>query len=155
MEEKSMINSLNQRSIDIAMVVIVNLINVALIGIFLSRPFSLPKVEYFLGLFMAGLVLPIIGLVVQSVRGHREWWTIVLPIILATFLLVEFVLEYALGINWRKTWMVGPVLLLYYVSLMVMIGYAFLANRTYGVVTLITYFLGLGATWYSLSRVGY
>jgi hypothetical protein len=155
MEEGAMIKTLDYRSIDLAMVVIANLVNVALIGIFISRPYSLPKVEYYLGLFLAGLVLPIIALVIQNARGQREWWTIVLPIILAAFLLIEYILEYALGINWRETWMRGPVLLHYYVSVMVMIGYAFLANKAYGVVTLITYFLSLGATWFSLSRVGY
>ena len=108
-----MIKTLDYRSIDLAMVVIANLVNVALIGIFISRPYSLPKVEYYLGLFLAGLVLPIIALVIQNARGQREWWTIVLPIILAAFLLIEYLLEYALGINWRETWMRGPVLLHY------------------------------------------
>ena len=145
----------DQHTIDVTMVVIANLVNIALTGIFLTRPFKLDQVEYFLGLFLSGLVLPIIGLVALNWRSHREWWTIVLPLLLAGFLLLDFILDYILGINWRITWMKGPILLFYYASVMVMIGYAFLTGKVYGVVTLITYFLCLGATLYSLSRVGY
>ncbi len=78
------------RIIDIAIFVIANLINLLLIGIFLSRPKGLKKVEHVLGLFVVA-----------------------------------------------------------------MIGYSFLIGKTYGFVTLGTYFLGLFATWYSYSKVGH
>jgi hypothetical protein len=36
-----------------------------------------------------------------------------------------------------------------------MIGYSFLTRELYGVITLVTYFLQLGATWYAYRRVGH
>lgn len=150
-----MTNILDTHTIDLAVVVIANLIHLALIGLFLSRPFGLPQVEYFLGLFLSGLALPLVGLAALNYRLGREWWAYVLPLVMAAFLLLEFILEYVLGINWRKTWMFGPYLLFYYLSLMLMISYAFLTGRIYGAITLVTYFLGLAATWYSYTRVGY
>ncbi len=147
--------TLDSHTIDLAVVVIANLINLALIGLFLSRPLGQPKIEYFIGLFLSALVLPLTALAVLSYKSGREWWAYVLPLVMAAFLLLEFILEYVLGINWRATRLFGPYLLFYYFSLMMMIGYAFLAGKTYGFITLITYFLGLAATWYSYTRVGH
>ena len=146
---------LDSHTIDLAVALIANLINLALIGLFLSRPLALPRVEYFLGLFLSALAIPLIGLATLNYRAGRDWWAYVLPLVMAAFLLLEFILEYVLGINWRKTWFFGPYLAFYYLSLMLMIGYAFLAGKVYGAVTLVTYFLGLAATWYSYTRVGY
>jgi hypothetical protein len=155
MEKPGMMKILDKHTIDLAVVVIANLINLALIGLFLSRPLGLPKIEYFLGLFLSALALPLISLAVLNYQAEREWWAYVLPLVMATFLLIEFILEYLLGINWRTTWLKGPFLLFYYLSLMFMIGYAFLTGIIFGAITLITYFLGLAATWYSYTRVGY
>jgi hypothetical protein len=146
---------LDNPTIDLAVVLIANLINLALIGLFLSRPLALPRVEYFLGLFLSALAIPLIGLAILSYRAGRDWWTYTLPLVMAAFLLLEFILEFVLGINWRKTWLMGPYLLFYYLSLMLMIGYAFLTGRIFGAITLVTYFLGLAATWYSYTRMGY
>jgi hypothetical protein len=150
-----MTKTLDKYTIDLAVVVIADLINLALIGLFLSRPFALPRVEYFIGLFLSALAIPLIDLAILNYRLERDRRAYVLPLIMAAFLLLEFILEYVLGINWRKTWLMGPYLLFYYLSLMFMIGYAFLTGPIYGTITLVTYFLGLAATWYSYTRVGY
>jgi hypothetical protein len=155
MEQPRMSIPLDPHTIDLAVVVIANLINLALIALFLSRPLKLPRLEYFLGLFLSALILPLIALAILNLKAGREWWSYVLPLVMAAFLLLEFILEYVLGINWRKTWFMGPYLLLYYFSLMMMIGYAFLVGKPYGFITLVTYFLGLAATWYSYTHVGY
>ena len=147
--------TLDYHTIDLAVVVIANLINLALIGLFLSRPLGQPKIEYFLGLFLSAMILPLGALAVLNYRAGREWWAFALPLIMAAFLLLEFILEYLLGVNWRGTWLRGPMLLFYYLALMFMIGYAFLTGRVYGAITLVTYFMGLAATWYSYTRVGY
>jgi hypothetical protein len=46
-----------------------------------------------------------------------------------------------------------PYLLLFYLALMAMIGYSFLLGKTYGYITLATYFLHMAATAYSYGRV--
>ena len=38
---------------------------------------------------------------------------------------------------------------------MAMVGYSFLIKKSFGYVTLCTYFLGLLATWYSYAKVGH
>jgi hypothetical protein len=90
-----------------------------------------------------------------NIAGKREWWTYVLPSILIIFLIVELLLDYILKIEFRKTRLLGPYLLLYYVSLMGMIGYSFGVDRVSGFVTLVTYFIQLAATAYSYVKVGY
>ncbi len=54
----------------------------------------------------------------------------------------------------QTAWL-GPYLLSYYLALFAMIGYAFLAGKPYGFVTLITYFINLAATFYSYALVGH
>jgi len=143
------------RIIDIAIFVIANLVNLLLMGIFLSRPKGLKKVEYVLGLFTVSMILPVSVAVILNILGKRDWWTLVLPLVLILFLAVELLFDYILKLNFRKTRLLWPYLFLYYVALMAMIGYSFLIGRPYGFVTLGTYFLSLFATWYSYSKVGH
>ncbi len=143
------------RIIDIAIFVIANLVNLLLMGIFLSRPKGLKKVEYVLGLFTVSMILPVSVAVILNILGKRDWWTLVLPLVLILFLAVELLFDYILKLNFRKTRLLWPYLFLYYLALMAMIGYSFLIGRPYGFVTLGTYFLSLFATWYSYSKVGH
>jgi cellulose synthase/poly-beta-1,6-N-acetylglucosamine synthase-like glycosyltransferase len=146
---------LTYRMVDTALFLIANLVNVLLIGIFLSRPWGLKRVERVLGLVSISLALPLGFAVVANATGGREWWTIALPSLLAAFLVVELILDYILRLPFRSSRLLGPYLLLYYLSLMGMIGYAFLVSEAYGFITLATYFLNLLATWYSYSKVGH
>jgi hypothetical protein len=141
--------------IDIGIFVIANLINLLLIGIFLSRPKGLKKVEHILGLFVVAMILPVGLAIILNILGKREWWAIVLPLILILFLAVESLLDYILRLNFRKTRWLWPYLFLYYLAMMAMIGYSFLIGKPYGFVTLGTYFLSLFATWYSYAKVGH
>lgn len=141
--------------VDTALFLIANLVNILLIGIFLSRPWGLKRVERVLGLVSIALALALGFTVVMNALGGREWWTVVLPSLLAAFLIVELILDYILRLPFRSSRLLGPYLLLYYLSLMGMIGYAFLVSEAYGFITLATYFLNLLATWYSYSKVGH
>jgi hypothetical protein len=71
------------------------------------------------------------------------------------FLLLELLLDYVLQIPFRGTRLFWPYLALFYLSAWMMIGYSFLVDGVYGFITLITYFLSLGATAYSYSQVGH
>jgi hypothetical protein len=146
---------MDYRIIDIAIFIIANLVNLLLIGIFLSRPKGLKKVEHVLGLFVVAMILPVGVAIILNFLGKREWWTIVLPLIFIVFLKVELLFDYILTWNFRKTRWLWPYLLLYYTASMAMIGYSFLIGKPYGFVTLGTYFLGLFATWYSYAKVGH
>ena len=141
--------------IDIGIFIIANLFNLLLIGIFLSRPISMAKVERVCGLISVSMILPLAAAVILNLTGKREWWTVVLPSVLILFLAVELVFDYILKWNFRKTRWLWPYLLLFYAALMAMIGYSFLIGKTFGFVTLGTYFLNLLATWYSYAKVGH
>ncbi len=141
--------------IDITLFVVANLVNILLVGVFLSRPKGLKQVEHVLGIFLTVLAVPVVISVIVNIMGKREWWTIVLPSLLVVFLIVELILDYILKLDFRHTSLLWPYLLLYYVSLWGMIGYTFLIGTFYGGITLATYFLNLLATWYSYSRVGH
>ena len=87
------------RIIDIGIFVMANLINLLLIGIFLSRPKGLQKLEHILGLFVVAMILPVGLAIILNILGKREWWAIVLPAILILFLAVELLFDYILKLN--------------------------------------------------------
>ena len=72
-----------------------------------------------------------------------------------TFLIIEVVLDYVLKSDFRNTSLIGPYLLLYYISILGMIGYSFLVEKKYGFITLVTYFLSQFAALYSYMKVGH
>jgi hypothetical protein len=72
---------------------------------------------------------------------------------MTAYLAVEYMLDYRLKSNFRQTRWLGPYLLLYYLGLFALIGYAFLVDRAAGFITLATYFINLAATGFSYSRV--
>lgn len=150
-----MMNHVDFTAIDIGLAVIANLANLLLVGIFLSRPSGRDKLEFVLGLAFMALALPLTGAVLLNALAGRPWWTIALPIPLIQFCGAELILDYLLKLDFRHSDLLRPYLLLYYVSLVAMMGYAFGVGKAAGLITLGTYALNLGATWYSYSRVGH
>lgn len=140
---------------DVALVVITNLFNLAVAGIMASRVGRWKRLERALGWLSNALALPVGIALILNILGRREWWAIVLPGLFLAFLLIELILDYILKLEFRRTRLLGPYLLLFYAAQMGMIGYAFLVREVYGVVTLVTYFLCLGSTWYSYAMVGH
>jgi hypothetical protein len=69
--------------------------------------------------------------------------------------MLEILLDCICKIEFRNTRLLGPYLLMYYTSLFGMIGYPFQIGTTYGVITLVTYFIHQIATFYSYFRVGH
>jgi hypothetical protein len=146
---------IDYRLVDIALVVIANLFNLLVTGIFVSRAKQWKRAEEPLGWISVALALPVAIALVLNILGDREWWASVLPALLLAFLIVELILDYILKLAFRRTRFLGPYLLLFYAAQMGMIGYAFLAGEIFGAITLVTYFLCLGATGYSYSKVGH
>ena len=141
--------------VDLALFVIANLFNLVVAGIFFSRAKALKQAEDTLGWISIALGLPVGIALILNLLGGREWWAAVLPGLLLAFLTVELILDYILKLAFRRTRLLGPYLLLFYAAQMGMIGYSFLVGEIYGAITLVTYFLCLGATGYSYSKVGH
>lgn len=135
---------LDKKLVDINVVVIVNIINLLLVVMFVGRISDQPIFAQLSGMGTILLGVPLLFLALANFRLNREWWTIVLPLLLVIFLGVELLLDYILHIDFRSTWLVGPYLLIFYIASMGMVGYAFLVKVPYGIITLLTYFLQVG-----------
>jgi hypothetical protein len=147
--------NINERTIDLVVFICANLFNLFIICIMISRPFGLERLERVVGILNILLLIPLIIAVILNFASGRDWWTFVLPLVMIAFLILELLLDYVLKIPFRETRLLWPYLALFYLSAWMMIGYTFLVNRTFGFITLITYFLGLAATAYSYSQVGH
>jgi len=139
--------------IDTTLFIAANVVNLMVIGIMLSRPFGLGRLEKVLGLVSVSCALPLAAGAAFNAAAGRPWWAVLLPVLLAAFLVLELVLDYILKMPFRQTRLLGPYLLAFYVGVNAMVGYCFQVNNVYGFVTLGTYLLGLLATWYSYSQV--
>lgn len=67
---------------------------------------------------------------------------------------VEVVFEYILKLEFRQTWLVGPYLVLFFVSNMFMVGYTFLVRQTFGFVTLVINFGMTAISIYARMKTG-
>jgi hypothetical protein len=140
---------------DVVVVIAANALNLLLIGVFLARAADAQQLERQFGLLAVALVLPFALSALGNALAQRPWWAVALPLVAVAYLIVELILDYLLGLDFRHTVFLGPYLLLFYAAQWAVIGYAFAVDRVAGFVTLVTYFLCLGATAYSYSRVGH
>jgi len=147
----SMIDKITPQIVDLSFFILANLFNGFMVGIFIARKRGLERVEYCLGLILISLMIPAGILSALNFTSHREWWTFYLPLLVFLFLLAELILDYLLKTDFRNGPLLFPYLALYYLALLGMIGYTFLIGRVYGYITLFTYFLNQGATWYAHS----
>jgi hypothetical protein len=143
------------RAVDIGVFVIANVINLVLVAIFLARTRRKARVEHALGWITVAAAIPLAMAVGINVLAGRPGWYWALPLVTVVFLAVEFLLDYVLKTDFRHGRLLAPYLVLYYLSEFAMIGYSFLVGKPYGLITLVTYFINLGATFYSYARVGH
>ena len=134
--------------IDFSIFIIANLINLLISILFIFRQKKQEKIEYWLGLIVVFLALPIVAFMAINWIGNRDWWTFILLLPMVLYAVIELLFDYILKLEFRKTALLWPYLLIYYTALNGMIGYTFLVNRVFGFVTLSTYFINLFATWY-------
>jgi hypothetical protein len=143
------------QKLDLIVVVIANWLNIILTVIFLNRVLGRPEWEHRLGYGTILMAIPLALIALVNLAGGRGWAFWILPLITVAFLIAEFVLDYWLKFDFRHSAWLGPYLLLYYLGLFAMIGYAFLVGKPQGFITLLTYFVNLAATFFSYARVGH
>lgn len=142
------------RKVDLPVFGLANLFNFIMVFVFLARIRGASHLP-FVGLLWGVFVLILVILTALNTTAGRDWWAIVLPALFAVFLMLEILLDYILKLDFRSTRLLGPYLLLYYLSLFGMIGYTFQIGKTYGFFTLVTYFIHQAATFHSYFRVGH
>jgi len=138
--------------IDLVVVISANLYNLLMTSIFFTRPKGWRRFERIAGLVMVGLAVPLGAAVVLNALGKRDWWFVVLPLPLILHCVVELLLDYILKLDFRKTRLLGPYLVLFFLGQIGLIGYAFAVGAIQGFVTLATYFLCLGAMRYAHAK---
>ncbi len=141
--------------VDLVVVLAANLINLLLTIMFFSRAQHKPRTGQAAGWAAVGMAVPLALAVILNLLAQRSWPFWLLPLITIAYCAVELLLDGILKIDFRHNRLLGPYLALYYLGLMAMIGYAFLVGKPYGFVTLLTYFVNLGMTAYSFSKVGH
>lgn len=116
------------RSVDLAVVAVANLMNLIMVAVFALRTMRVEHPQV-VGLVWVGLILVLTAVAGINVRASREWWAIALPLLLVVFLIVEVVLDYITEFESRSTILLGPYLVLYYLSALGMIGYSFATEK--------------------------
>jgi hypothetical protein len=115
---------IRDQTVDLVVVGVANLMNIIMVFVFILRTRRIQH-PLIVGIAWGAFILVLFAAVLLNIRAERAWWTIVIPLLLALFLLFELALDYAFKIEFRSTWLLGPYLLMYYASIMGMIGYAF------------------------------
>lgn len=145
---------LSERQSDRTVILTANFFNLIMVGIFYARTKGALHPVIF-GLVWALFILLLSAAGINNYRAEREWWSYILPLIMVIFLAVELVLDYIIHYDFRSTNLLTPYLILYYLAILGMIGYGFLAGKKWGFITLATYFLSQAAALYSYSQVGH
>ena len=142
------------KSTDLAVISVVNLFNIIMIAVFIIRT-QQPGHFLIAGIVWVVFIAVLAVVVFQNIRAKRGRWFTLMPALFGIFLIVEVILDYVLKIDFRNTGLLTPYLILYYASILGMIGYSFLVEKKYGFITLVTYFLSQFAALYSYMRVGH
>jgi hypothetical protein len=141
--------------VDLVIVVATNLMSLLLAGMFILRAQHRSSAGETAGWLAVSMAIPLaVGLVV-NILSQREWPFWALPLITISYCILELLLDGILKIDFRHNRLLGPYLAVYYLGQMAMIGYAFLVSKPFGFITLLTYFVNLGATAFSFARVGH
>jgi hypothetical protein len=141
------------RVVDLGVFAVANLINLLLAVMFVARGRRNQRLEKAAGLAVVLSAFPLAAASVLNAVGHRSGWSWGLPLLMIAFCVVEYVVDYARKIEFRGRRAMKPYLMLFYLALMALIGYSFLLGKSYGYITLATYFLQMGATAYSYGRI--
>ena len=102
-----MINRINPQSTDIVIFIVANIVNLLVVGVFLSRTKGLQDLEYYIGLILIIMALPLITAVIFNIIDKRDWWSIVLPLPLILYCFIELLFDYILNLNFRNTALVS------------------------------------------------
>ena len=146
-----MLNHFDNRSIDYAVFLIANLINILMSGLWYCRIKQFEKIEYFIGIAVIAMAIPIGLAIYFNIMEKREWWTVVLLLPIILFNISILIFDYISPINWRANALLWPMITTYYFGLIGLLGYSFSIGLPYGFISLTTYFVNLFFTWYAHS----
>jgi hypothetical protein len=122
--------------------ILANLMNILLISIFIARLSERPKIEHWLGIILLLSIVPLTYLFISGISIRRPLLYFIQIGLMMTYLVVEFLLDYLLKVDFRQTpRIVIPYLMLFFSGAGGMIGVASQAGRGWSIVTIISFLL--------------
>ena len=132
----------SKESIDFLGSVVANINNILLTAIFIARIYKYPKIEYWLGLLFILSIIPLVLMFLKAFQFNRTGLYFIQMLLMIAFLIVEFILDYLLKIDFRHNRsMVIAYVTLFYASLGGMIGVAAQSGKRWAIITVITFIL--------------
>jgi len=129
---------------NVAGAVVANVINIFLIFIFVERLSQKAKIEYWLGIIVILCIVPLFYLLITGIRIHRPFLYFIQTGLMIAYLVVEFMLDYVLKIEFRQNqWIVLPYIMLFFAGTGGMIGVASHAGKGWTIVTIIIFLVML------------
>ena len=133
-----------KESINLLGTIVANINNIILSGIFLARIYKYPRIEYWLGILFISSIVPIVIMFINAFESKQEWLYFVQLLLMISFIVVEFLFDYFLKIEFRNNQnIIIPYLVLFYASLGGMIGIASQAGKTWAVITIVSFLVVL------------
>jgi len=130
------------------------LANLLIAAMFVARVLR-PGVARTLGFAGTGTALPLAAAAGIAAASGRSAWDVGLPLGFVAFALVEVLVDVVLPGEVRTSRWLGPYLLAFYLGSWALVGAAFRVSPAGGAAVLAAYFAALGATAFSLRRVGH
>lgn len=140
---------------DLIVFSIANELNILFSLLFISRILKKAGTERKIGWIILFSGIPLVVLQILNLLKYRDWWVCVLLLPMIIFLVLDFVWDYMLNLEFRKSKLAVVYIIFFYSGQIGMIGYAFSTGKIYGFITLITYFISLFVGLYSYRKTGY
>jgi hypothetical protein len=122
--------------------ILANLMNILLISIFVARLSERPKIEHWLGIILLLSIVPLTYLFISGISIKRPLLYFIQIGLMMAYLVVEFLLDYLLKVDFRQTpRIVIPYLMLFFSGTGGMIGVASQAGRGWSVATIVSFLL--------------
>jgi hypothetical protein len=134
---------------DLVFVITAVLFNWCIVGVFIAYKRDRLKLVRSIGSFMLSLVLPLSVVFVNYLIVGRPLWIMVYFGFIFFYILVEWLLDYVLKIDFRTRLITHiPYIILEYIALFGFIGIAFAINQTWGYIVSVSFWMVLGSLIY-------
>jgi hypothetical protein len=122
--------------------IVANLINILVISVFIARLSNRPKIEYWFGIILILSIVPLTYLFITAIGIKRPLLYFIQISLMMTYLVVEFILDYVLKVDFRQTQrIVIPYIILFFSGTGGMIGVASHAGKVWVIVTVISFLI--------------
>jgi hypothetical protein len=123
--------------------------------IFIFRLYGFSKIEYWVGVIFMLTAFPILYLIFTAIEFHRPVIYYIQLGVMLTFIVAEFLLDYAFKINFRDTkWMVITYAMLFFASTGGMVGIASLSGRVFSILSILLFLTMTFLAFYQRVKTG-